>query len=113
MRARSPAFGRLLTMSGRTVSSPSRSRLTRSSCASLRAEGRLPDVSHPNVVPILDSDTCFADVPYVVMPYYPGGTLAGLLASHTSGLPEDRVESIFTGLLSGLAAAQRAGHRPL
>jgi len=30
-------------------------------------EGFLPDLDHPNVVPIIDSDTRFAEVPYVVM----------------------------------------------
>jgi len=40
----------------------------------LSREGRLPEIDHPNVVPILDSDTRFAETPYIVMPNLAGGS---------------------------------------
>ncbi len=75
-------------------------------------EGRLPDIAHPNVVPILDSDTRFADVPYIVMPYHAGGNLAALVAAHPDGVPPTRVQALLVDILSGLAAAhqQRVVH---
>jgi serine/threonine protein kinase len=75
----------------------------------LSREGRLPDIDHPNVVPILDSDTRFADPPYIVLPYLPGGNLADLIAKHPHGLPEERVESLLRDILAGLAAAHGRG----
>jgi formylglycine-generating enzyme required for sulfatase activity len=75
----------------------------------LSREGRMPDIDHPNVVPILDSDTRFAAIPYVVLPYLPGGSLADLIAKHPHGLPEDRVESLLRDILAGLAAAHAQG----
>ena len=52
----------------------------------LSREGRMPDIDHPNVVPILDSDTRFAAIPYVVLPYLPGGSLADLITSSTPNI---------------------------
>lgn len=75
----------------------------------LAREGRLPEINHPNVVPILDSDTRFADPPYVVMPYCSGGNLARLIAAHPAGLPEERVEQLLRDILAGLAAAHEKG----
>lgn len=74
-------------------------------------EGALPEIDHPNVVPILDSDTRFAEFPYIVMPFMSGGSLAQLIAAHPNGLPEDRVLNIVQGVLAGLAAAHRHSHR--
>jgi serine/threonine protein kinase len=81
----------------------------------LSREGRLPDIKHRNVVPILDSDTRFAEHPYVVMPFYSAGSLADLIARHPHGLPEDRVHALLKGILSGLSAAHRQGivHRDI
>ncbi len=81
----------------------------------LQREGRLPDIRHPNVVPILDSDTRFADVPYIVLPFVDGGNLRDLLAKHREGLPEERVELLLRDILNGLSAAHKRGivHRDL
>ena len=81
----------------------------------LSREGRLPDIDHPNVVPILDSDTRFSATPYIVMPYLPGGSLADLIAKHPHGPPEERVESLLKDILGGLAAAHSQGivHRDI
>ena len=81
----------------------------------LQREARLPEIDHPNVVPILDSDTRFAETPYVVMPYLTGGSLAHLIGKHTNGLPEPRVEALLKDILSGLAAAHGRGivHRDI
>src|SRR5436309_1948975 len=65
----------------------------------LADEGRLPDIQHPSVVPILDSDTRFAELPYIVMPYFAGGSLADEIAAHPEGLPEARVEALLYDLL--------------
>jgi formylglycine-generating enzyme required for sulfatase activity len=81
----------------------------------LMREGRLPDIDDPHVVPILDSDTRLAAAPYIVMPYYPAGSLAELIARHPQGLPEQRVAALFADILAGLAAAHAKGiiHRGL
>ena len=81
----------------------------------LQREGKLPDIHHDNVVPILDSDTRGADVPYIVMPYYTGGTLADLIAQHPTGLPEERVEALLKDILTGLAELHQRGivHRDI
>src|SRR5262249_26061838 len=81
----------------------------------LAAEGRLPEIPHPNVVPILDSDTRFAELPYIVMPHYGRGSLADELSRHPDGLPEARVEAVLFDLLAGLAAAHALGivHRDI
>jgi serine/threonine protein kinase len=78
-------------------------------------EGRLPEIDHPNVVPILDSDTRFAEIPYIVMPYLPGGNLSELIAKHPNGLPEETVSALLDDILSGLAAAHTQGivHRDI
>jgi hypothetical protein len=55
----------------------------------LMREGRLPDIDDPHVVPILDSDTRLAAAPYIVMPYYPAGSLAELIARHHQGLARE------------------------
>lgn len=80
----------------------------------LRREVSLPVIDHPNVVPILDSDTS-GDRPYVVMPYYAGRSLADLIKKHPSGLPEERVEQILADILSGLSVAHELGivHRDI
>jgi eukaryotic-like serine/threonine-protein kinase len=75
----------------------------------LTREGRLPDIGHRNVVPILDSDTRFADTPYVVMPCYPGGSLADLLLRHPQGLAGMQVRTLLLDILAGLAAAHAKG----
>ena len=74
----------------------------------LRREARRPELNHPHIVPILDCDT-LDDPPYVVMPYYSGGSLAELIRAHPTGLPEDRVQQILTDILEGLSAAHAAG----
>src|SRR5438552_5019063 len=60
----------------------------------LQREGTLPNIDHPNVVPILDADTRFTDTPYIVTPYYPRGSLARMIEAHPSGIPEEDVPGI-------------------
>ncbi len=73
-------------------------------------EGGLPEIKHPNVVPILDCNTRgLIDEPYVVMPYLPGGSLLALIRAHPRGLPEERCESILKDVLEGLSAAHALG----
>lgn len=81
----------------------------------LSREGRLPDINHPNVVPILDADTKFSDHPYVVTPFYAGGSLADIIAKHQTGLPEDMVDDLLKDILSGVRAAHDQGivHRDI
>lgn len=81
----------------------------------LATEGLLPDVDDPRVVPILDSDTRFSERPYVVMPYYARGSLAGRIAASPGGLSEDEVERLLTDILGGLSAAHARGivHRDI
>lgn len=81
----------------------------------LAHEGSLPEIDHPNVVPILDSDTRVAEIPYLVMPYLGGGSLADQLKANPNGLPEDRVGTLLKDILAGLAAAHALGivHRDI
>jgi len=75
----------------------------------LRKEGLFPQLKHPNIVPILDSDTRFADVPYVVMPFFPRGDVSRLLAKYPNGLPEKTAGQILLNVLAGLAEAHARG----
>ena len=79
----------------------------------LRREVRLP-IEHPRIAPVIDSDTR-GKWPYLVMPWYSGGSLAALIAQHPRGLPEERIGQILRDILEGLAAAHAAGvvHRDL
>lgn len=81
----------------------------------LSNEARLPSVTHPNVVPILDCDTSSPTTPYIVQPLFRRGNLAQFIASHPSGAPEDLVLSALREILAGLAAAHKAGitHRDI
>jgi serine/threonine protein kinase len=80
----------------------------------LQREGALPDLSHPGIVPLLDADTR-SEIPYVVMPFLAGGSLADLLAAHPQGLPEPRVATLMEEVLSALSEAHSRGivHRDL
>ena len=73
----------------------------------LRREVRLPEIHHPNVVPVLDADTR-ADVPYLVIEYVEGSTLRDLINQHPQGVPLDRVRSILGDILEGLSVAHDA-----
>jgi len=72
-------------------------------------EARLPEFLHPNIVPILDSDTRFADLPYLVMPYYAKGNLRKLIQSSPGGLPEDMVARLLSEISNGLEVAHSRG----
>src|SRR3990167_8711912 len=86
---------------------PFRHQLARDAC--------LVKIHDDAVVPILDSDTRFADYPYVVMPLYMGGSLTDLMAKHPTGLPLSRVNWVLVNVLRGVGAAHNAGivHRDL
>jgi len=81
----------------------------------LQREIRLPEFEHPNVVPILDSDTRFCESPYIVMPYLSGGNLTDLIRAHPNGLPEQRAKVLVANILSGLVEAHHRGivHRDI
>lgn len=79
------------------------------SIRALAREAELPQIDHPNVVPILGRSPPFADTPYVFMKFMPGGNLASLLARSAEGLPPARVLEIIADVLSGLAEAHRRG----
>lgn len=78
-------------------------------------EASLEKIKNTNVVPILDSDTRFAELPYIVMPFYEGGNLSELIAQHSAGIPLWRVNWLFVEILEGVAVAHDAGivHRDL
>lgn len=67
----------------------------------LASEAALPLLKHDRIVPIIDSDTRFAETPYLVMPHYSGGTLKDLITANPNGLPEERVEQILIDVLAG------------
>ncbi|MHC4600751.1 MAG: serine/threonine protein kinase, partial [Planctomycetota bacterium] len=75
----------------------------------LSREGGLPDIQHPNVVPIIDADTRSADRPYVVMPFYSRGNLKSKIRESGKGLPERLVLKYLNGILGGLAVAHDQG----
>lgn len=70
-------------------------------------------LAHPNVVNVFDQGQD-ADMAYLVMEYLPGITLRDLLKDYTRLTPEQTVD-IMDAVLSGLAAAHKAGivHRDL
>lgn len=70
-------------------------------------------LAHPNVVNVFDQGQD-ADMAYLVMEYLPGITLRDLLKDYTRLTPEQTVD-ILDAVLSGLAAAHKAGivHRDL
>ncbi|RNE59435.1 Stk1 family PASTA domain-containing Ser/Thr kinase [Cryobacterium tepidiphilum] len=70
-------------------------------------------LAHPNVVNVFDQGQD-ADMAYLVMEYLPGITLRDLLKDYGKLTPEQAVD-ILEAILSGLAAAHRAGivHRDL
>lgn len=73
----------------------------------LRREARLRLPEHPNIVPLLDSDT-LGPWPYVVMPFYPKGSLAELLRQHPAGMPEEAARQVLEDVLEGLSVAHMA-----
>ncbi|HET8989258.1 MAG TPA: Stk1 family PASTA domain-containing Ser/Thr kinase [Humibacillus sp.] len=70
-------------------------------------------LAHPNVVNVFDQGQD-ADMAYLVMEYLPGITLRDLLKDYRKLTPEQAVD-ILDAVLSGLAAAHKAGivHRDL
>ena len=70
-------------------------------------------LAHPNVVSVFDQGQD-ADMAYLVMEYLPGITLRDLLRDYGRLTPEQTID-ITDAVLSGLAAAHRAGivHRDL
>jgi serine/threonine-protein kinase len=70
-------------------------------------------LAHPNVVNVFDQGQD-GDMAYLVMEYLPGITLRDLLREHTTLTPEQTLD-ILDAVLSGLAAAHKAGivHRDL
>src|SRR3954465_117211 len=75
-----------------------------------RSAGRL---AHPNVVNVFDQGQD-SDMAYLVMEYLPGITLRDLLKDYGKLTPEQTID-IMEAVLSGLAAAHKAGivHRDL
>jgi hypothetical protein len=64
--------------------------------------------NHPNILPVFDGGITGDDLPYLVMPYVPGGSLGDRL--RTQGpMPVDEVVAIGVKLAGALAAAHGAG----
>ncbi|MBN9518140.1 serine/threonine protein kinase [bacterium] len=80
----------------------------------LREARAAATIHHPNVCPIHDVGTD-GDLPFIVMHFVAGGTLAGLLARRKSLLPLPHAAAIVRKLALGVAAAHQVGvvHRDL
>jgi len=80
----------------------------------LREAHTSANIHHPNVCPIYDVGI-YADLPYLVMRFVPGGTLAELLARRKTRLPARFAAAIARKLALGVAAAHEIGvvHRDL
>lgn len=75
----------------------------------LKRESGIPEFEHPNIVRILDSDTRFADVPYIVFAFAAGGNLANLISQNSQGIAENRVRALLADILAGLEVAHSQG----
>ncbi|QJW93684.1 serine/threonine-protein kinase [Frigoriglobus tundricola] len=80
----------------------------------LREARATATIHHPNVCPVHDVGTD-GDLPYIVMHYVVGGTLAGLIEKLTDPLPIRKAVVIARKLALGMAAAHEQGviHRDL
>jgi TPR repeat protein/serine/threonine protein kinase len=80
----------------------------------LREARATATVHHPNVCPIHDVGTD-GDLPYLVMHFIPGGTLAGLLTRRPAPFPPASAAAVVRKLALGVAAAHAKGvlHRDL
>ena len=80
----------------------------------LREARATATIHHPNVCPVHDVGT-EGDLPYIVMHYVVGGTLAGLVDNLTQPLPIRKAVIIARKLALGMAAAHEQGvvHRDL
>jgi len=80
----------------------------------LREARATATIHHPNVCPVYDVGT-EGDLPYIVMHYVVGGTLAGLIENLTQPLPIRKAVVIARKLALGMAAAHEQGviHRDL
>lgn len=80
----------------------------------LREARAAATIHHPNVCPIHDVGTD-GDVPYLVMHFIPGGTLAGLLTRRKAPFPPATAAAVVRKLALGVAAAHAKGvlHRDL
>jgi serine/threonine-protein kinase len=75
----------------------------------LQREGTtIHDLCHPNIVRAIGLDP-WADVPYLVMEYVPGCSLAMLIAGAPRGLPVLTVQQIIRGVLLALDHAHGRG----
>jgi len=81
----------------------------------LREARLLAGLRHPNIVEVHDFDVSSGDVPYYVMDYLEGESLAGELARAPRGLPWARCAEVLRGVVPALAYAHARGvvHRDL
>ncbi len=81
----------------------------------LREARLLAGLHHPNIVLIHDFDVSEWGVPYYVMEYLQGHSLAAEIAQNPEGLGWDRTATILQGVVDGLAFAHARGivHRDL
>ena len=81
----------------------------------LREARLLAGLRHPNIVEVHDFDVSSGDVPYYVMDYLEGESLAGELARAPRGLPWARCAEVLRGVVPALTYAHARGvvHRDL
>lgn len=80
----------------------------------LREARAAAKIHHPNVCPVYDVGT-EGDIPYIVMHFVPGPTLAGVLKQRQTPFPTRHAAAIVRKLALGVAAAHAQGviHRDL
>jgi serine/threonine protein kinase len=103
-RARQPALNRFVAIKflAMSLNTSGRERLSREA----QAMGALS--GHPNIVPVVDVGIPVDGEPYLVMPYFAKGSLAGRLAS-SGTLPWLEVVRIGVKLAGALESAHRLG----
>ncbi len=109
--AREPALQRLVALK---VLRPSRARDAKARARFLREARSIARISHPNVISVYRIDELEGVIPYIVMQYVRGRSLAEHLRSSGS-LPIGSARTVLLGVAAALQAAHERGilHRDL